>query len=127
MIHALYLLLTGLFSVYGLWIFYLAVMNLSRARKAKLLNKTATALGLPVLIVGYLLDAFVNVFVMTLVFVEWPEELTVTSRLKRHIKTGQGWQFRVASWFIPLLDPFDPSGRHITEAPLPADAPGGRS
>lgn len=117
MIAALYLPLVGFAVVYNLWIFYLAVMGLKRARNAGLLNKTAVVLGYPVLIVGYVLDALANIFVMTFVFVEIPQELTVTARLKRHIKTSQGWRLRAAHWFVPLLDPFDPSGRHITEAP----------
>ena len=94
-------------ATYALFIFYLAVMNLKRARDAGLLNKTAMALGYPILVVGYLLDAFVNVFVMTLLFLEVPEELTVTARLKRHIQTSDGWRLRLASWFIPILNPFD--------------------
>lgn len=112
---ALYMLLAGFGAFYALWILYLAVMGLKRARDAGLLHKTARALGLPVLIVGYLLDALVNVLVLTFVFLELPRELTVTARLKRHIKFSSGWRLSVARWFVPLLDPYDPSGRHITE------------
>ena len=112
--------LVGLAGFYALWLFYLAVMNLKRAKDAGLLNRTARALGFPVLLVGYVLDALLNVIFMTLVLLELTEELTVTARLKRHIKESQGWQLDVARWFIPLLDPFDPSGRHITEAPADA-------
>lgn len=111
----LYALAIGLGSFYALWVFFLAVMGLSRAKKAGQLHKTAMVLGYPVLIVGYLLDAFVNVFVLTLILLEIPQELTVTARLKRHIKTSHGWRLSVARWFIPLLDPFDPSGFHVTE------------
>jgi hypothetical protein len=110
----LWLPLIGLASVYWLWIFYLAVMNLKRAKHALLLHKSAVVLGTPVLIVGYLLDAFANVFVFTVLLLEMPQELTVTARLKRHIKESTDWRSGVASWFIPLLDPFDPSGKHIT-------------
>jgi hypothetical protein len=72
-----------------------------------------------VLITGYLLDAFVNAFVMTLVLLEMPQELTVTARLKRHIKESTGWRLGIACWFIPLLAPYDPSRRHVTEEPKP--------
>jgi hypothetical protein len=89
-------------------------MCLKQAKDKGLLNKTSTALGMPILIVGYLLDAFVNIFVMTVLFLEVPQELTVTSRLKRHISYSAGYRLRLASWFIPVLDPFDPSGFHIT-------------
>ena len=105
----------SLASLYSLWLAFICVMGLKRAKDAGLLNKTAMALGYPILVVGYLLDAFVNVFVMTLLFLEVPEELTVTARLKRHIQTSNGWRLRLASWFIPILDPFDPSAHHITE------------
>lgn len=115
MIALLYAVGIGFSSFYALWIFYLAVMSLSRAKKAGQLHKTALVLGYPVLIVGYLLDAFVNVAVLTLILLELPRELTVTARLKRHIKTSAGWRLAVAQWFIPLLDPYDPSGHHITD------------
>lgn len=111
----LYSLAIGIGSFYALWIFYLAVMSLARAKQAGQLRKTATVLGYPVLIVGYLLDAFVNIFVLTFFLLEMPEELTVTERLKRHMRQSKGWRLSVARWFIPLLDPFDPSGKHISE------------
>lgn len=113
--NSAYLFLVGACSLYLLWIFYLAVMSLQRAWSAKLLNKTAKVLGAPILFIGLALDAFVNIFVMTLLFLEFPQELFVTDRLKRHIKESSSWRLRLGTWFIPLLDPFDPSGRHITE------------
>lgn len=110
-----YLILAGACSVYALWIFYLAVMCLKRAKDADLLHKRARILGMPVLLVGYALDCLVNVFVMTVLLGELPRETTVTARLKRHIKTSTGWRLKVARGFVPLLDPFDPTGRHISE------------
>lgn len=101
-------------SIYVLWIFYLAVMNLKRVRDMGLLHKHALVLGYPVLIIGYLLDGFVNVFVMTVLLLELPREFTVTSRLKRHNRGPDGWRKRLVVWFFePLLDPFDPSGDHV--------------
>jgi hypothetical protein len=111
---ALYVLLIGVLSFYALWLLYLAVMSLKRAQDAGMLHKTARVLGTPILLIGYVLDALVNIFILTLILVEIPEELTVTSRLKRHIKNSTDWRLGVACWFIPLLDPFDPSGKHIT-------------
>lgn len=108
-----YAVLIGFGSIYTLWIFYLAVMNLKRTRDAGLLTKTAMALGYPVLFVGYILDCFVNVTVMTILLLELPKETTVTARLKRHNDNSSGWRKSVAIWAEPLLDPFDPSGNHI--------------
>jgi hypothetical protein len=109
----LYSILTGLGATYALWVFYLAVMNLKRAKDAGLLTKTAIALGYPVLIVGYILDCFVNFTVMTVLLFEIPQETTVTARLSRHNQSSTGWRKAVALWAEPLLDPYDPSGDHI--------------
>lgn len=115
MTGAVMVLLASAVTGYCLWVFYLAVMNLKRAAQAGLLNRTTKVLGMPVLIAGYILDCLVNLLLMTLLFVELPQELTVTARLKRHIKTGTGRRLKLALWFVPILDPFDPSGRHITD------------
>lgn len=106
------ILLIGLGITYALWIFYLAVMNLKRAKDAGLLTNTAKALGYPILIVGYILDCFVNFTVMTVLLLEIPQETTVTARLSRH-NQGTGWRKSIAAWAEPLLDPYDPSGNHI--------------
>ena len=111
--NAVYALLIGLGATYALWIFYLAVMSLKRAKDAGMLTTTAKALGYPVLIVGYVLDCFVNVTVMTVLLLEIPQETTVTARLKRHNRESTGWRKAVAAWAEPLLDPYDPSGDHI--------------
>ena len=105
-----------LFSVaacYGLWVFYLAVMNLKRVRDAGKLSPWALRFGYPVLFIGYVLDVLVNWFVVTLLLLEFPQETTVTARLKRHNKDSDGWRKAVVEFFEPLLDPFDPDGNHI--------------
>lgn len=109
----IYIVLISFFSVYMLWVFYLAVMSLKRAKDAGILTRTAAVFGYPVLYIGLLLDMLVNVLVMTLVLLEWPRELLVTSRLQRHNRYDTGWRKNFASWAAPLLDPFDPSGEHI--------------
>ena len=108
-----YAVLIGLGSTYALWVFFLSVMNLKRAKDAGQLTTTAKCLGYPVLIVGYLLDCFVNLTVMTVLLLEIPQETTVTSRLSRHLNEGEGWRKSIAAWAAPLLNPFDPSGRHL--------------
>jgi len=104
----------GFGMLYLLWLLYLAVMNLQRARDAGTLSKVALYLGLPLLYFGLLVDFLVNVLVMTVVLLEIPREWLVTSRLKRHKATGSGWRHAIAVWFGEnLLDAFDPSGKHI--------------
>lgn len=100
-------------ALYLLWLFFLACMNLKRVKDAGQLSRTALILGTPILWIGYLLDAFVNITLMTIVLVEFPREWLVTDRLKRHHMSSGGWRLKVALWFEPLLDPYDPSGDHI--------------
>lgn len=100
-------------GAYVLWVMFLAVMNLQRARDSGRLGPVAYQLGVPVLFAGYALDFIVNVTVCTVIFFEPPRETTVTARLKRHVRRI-GWRADLAEWIAAhLLDPFDPSGRHI--------------
>ena len=99
--------------LYALWVFFLAVMSLKRAKDAGLLTATAKCFGYPVLFAGLLLDFMANTFVLSLLLMELPREGTVTSRLKRHNTSSTGWRKAVATWAEQLLDPFDPSGDHI--------------
>ena len=104
----------ALLSIYVLWIFYLAVMGLQRARDAGTLTRTAYVLGLPILYAGLLIDFIVNVIVLTVIFLDLPREWLVTARLTRYAKGGMGWRRLMALWFAAnLLDTFDPSGKHI--------------
>ena len=99
--------------IYLLWVLYLAVMNLQRARDAGLLSRPAYVLGLPLLYAGLLVDCATNLTVITVVLLELPRELLVTARLERHIRDGSGWRKLVAGWFCEnLLNQFDPSGCH---------------
>lgn len=103
-------------SVYGLWLFYLAVMNLKRAQEAGALSRAALVLGYPILLIGLALDWAVNV-VLTLPFLDVPASPSelVTGRLKRYAyDKSQTWRRSAAVWFAEnLLDTFDPSGKHI--------------
>jgi hypothetical protein len=109
------------FAVFGhiaLWILYLAVMNLKRARDTyptALDNPVIRVLGTATLVVGYVLDFLLNVLVHTVLCLELPKETTISARLKRYNEDQNEWVWRraVAAWFAPLLDPFDPSGNHI--------------
>jgi drug/metabolite transporter (DMT)-like permease len=93
------LLLTTFAALYALWVVFLAVINLKRVSELGQFLGLAKVLGLPIIMIGYIL-------------VELTQELTVSARLERHNR-GKGWRKAVATWFEPLLDPFDPSGNHI--------------
>lgn len=100
-------------ALYLLWLFYLAVTNLYRAKKAGTISTPALVMGYPILIAGALLDLLVNVAIMSIIFMEPPRELLVTQRLCRHIKDSSGWRGQLAYWICHnLLNAFDPSGDH---------------
>jgi uncharacterized membrane protein YhaH (DUF805 family) len=105
--------LAALSCTYALFVFYAAVMNIKRVRDQGKLSWFGKVLGYPTLLVGLVLDLIVNVLVMTVLLLELPQELTVTSRLKRHKRDGSGWRLSVVLFFEPVLNPLDPSGVHI--------------
>lgn len=106
----LILLAFTVLSPFFLWVYYLAVMGLKQNR-ANLKGLTLYAAA-ATLAIGYALDAYVNLVFMSLVLMELPKETTVTARLKRHYKLDGTWGKRVAVWFIPFLEPYDPG--HLT-------------
>lgn len=90
---------------------YAAVMNFKRVRNTVGLSKLQSVCGSYILIRGYLLDCFVNMVHMTIWLRELPRELTVTHRLRRHIK-GNTKHAAKCLRFRQELDPLDPAGIH---------------
>jgi len=100
--------------LYSTWLFYLAVMNLQRAKDAGTISRVALFFGYPLLFTGLVLDTLLNMTVCTVMFLDLPREMLVTSRLKRYNETDTGWRKKLALWWAHnLLDVFDPSGKHI--------------
>ena len=107
------ILLEAIGLMYLTWLFFLAVMNLKRAKDAGTISRVALFFGYPILFVGLLLDCLCNLTVCTLMFAELPQEGLVTARLKR-LEPDSGWRGRLARWWATeLLDTFDPSGVHV--------------
>lgn len=110
---ALYAVACAFAGMYALWLHYLAVMALMRARDAGTLTPWARRLGYPILFVGYGLDFLVNVFVLSFLLLEVPREWLVTARLSRHINGAPGYRQSFSAWVCSnLLDAYDPSGCH---------------
>lgn len=109
MIYAAYSLL----AFWCLWVLFLAVMNLGQAKAEDKLHGFALYAGYTVLAVGLLVDLIVQVLIATVLWLELPRELTVSERVARLCKHGNGWRQRLALWFRRvLLAPFDRSGGH---------------
>jgi hypothetical protein len=106
-------LLSSIPAAWMLWVFYVAVMRLRQVRDAGKLTAAMKVFGYPLVAVGLALDLLVNVFIGSVVFLELPRELTLSSRLWRHSTQGSGYRQKVALWFrVNLLDAVDPSGVH---------------
>lgn len=92
-------------------VFFTSVMHFKQVRDSGVLdtlNWTSRAVAYLTLYVGLVLDVLLNIFVMSVVFVELPKELLTTSRIRRHKFGSQGWRKRVALWFCRnYLTPFD--------------------
>src|SRR5437899_211172 len=102
--------------MYMLWLFYLAVMSLQRARDTGTLSKPAYILGLPIFFLGWAIDFVANMIPASFLFLEFPEELLVTARLRKHVQEKDGWRKTLALFLCKnLLDTFDPSGSHCKE------------
>jgi hypothetical protein len=101
-------------SLYVLWLFYLAGCALIRAKDNHTISLPAFVLGYPVIGLLALVDVLVNIFVMTILFLELPRQWLVTQRLSMWCCTEQdSWRKTVARWVcVKLLDTFDPSGVH---------------
>lgn len=106
-------LLYALAYLWAFWAIYVLVMGLYRAYLAKRLTPLTIALSVPILAVGYAMDALTNLTLASLIFAEPPREVLVTTRLKRHIAESAGWRFVLALYVCDnLLDVFDPTGDH---------------
>ncbi|MES1979540.1 MAG: hypothetical protein V4451_15975 [Pseudomonadota bacterium] len=97
---------------YQLWCDYLGVMALKRQRDNGGLSGAAKFFGTYVLIRGYLLDFLCNTVHATIILREFPRELTVTKRLRRHIENNTAHAAKCLAFRTQLLDGFDPAGIH---------------
>lgn len=110
-------------ALYALWFFYLAVMALQRSYEDGTITHTALLLGVPILLGGLLLDFFINIVLGSVVFLDWPQEYTLSKRLSRLVNEGNeniieggrpGYRAVLADWIgRTLLNSFSPRGNHI--------------
>ena len=97
---------------YVLWVLFLAGMNLIRANNDGRLTLATKIFGWPVIVLTVIIDAFLNLTIMTVVLLELPREWTISARLRRH-NQDTGWRKNIARFFEQFLDPYDPTGNHI--------------
>lgn len=103
----------AILAAYVLWTLYLALQNVYRVKRAGQLTRLQLGLAAPLLIVGGALDVAFNLLVGTVLLADVPQEWTLSQRLSR-LNDDPGWRGHVARVVgAVLLDPFDPTGRHL--------------
>lgn len=68
-------------------------------------------------VVGVFVDVWVNIFIGTPLFWQWPhyKRLLLSARMDDLILYGSGWRKRLAILIVGvLLEPFDKTGQHTT-------------
>lgn len=102
-----------LLSIWALWMLYVFTMGLYRLKLKNELKGINLIMGWPIVILGFVVDIIVNIVAGSLIFLDPPKELLMTSRLKRYVDKDMGWRNKLASSIcINMLDIFDPKGKH---------------
>lgn len=107
--------LLALWLLHYTWTLFAAVMNVKRVRNDGTITPQVRAMGGIALALGSVLNAGVNIFICTLLFLELPREVMTSKRLWR-LSQGGGrwpWQQHLAEWLRSrFLDWLDPGGKH---------------
>lgn len=117
LIVSLYLL-TVFIASGMLWVLYLCVMCLKRAKDLNLITKPVIRLAEIVLMFGLFWDIICNLIILApifiILFLDFPHEWTVTARLQRYVDLEKGFQKTFATWFaVNILNPFSQPLPHI--------------
>lgn len=111
--YFVYSLLGAVALLYGLWVFYIAWTHLEKAEEEGKLSTFSLALGKPVKYVGLAIDVAVNLTIVSLLYMDFPREWLVTTRMVRYLKGKDGWRKKTTQWACThLLDAFDIEGKH---------------
>jgi hypothetical protein len=107
-----------LLGLYVFWNLYVYTMGIYRAFLQKRLKGLSLIMSAPILALMFALDIAMQYTVAWLVFWDKPRDIFVTGRLRRYIKQGEGWRYKLADVMCKyLLDPFDPTGAHCDDEP----------
>ena len=92
------------------WVMYLAIMGLIPYRHE--MHPIAKGHAYVLVAIGLVMDTILNIVVASVILLQPPRELLLTTRLRKNVRRG-GWRGRVSKWVcVHLLDQFDPKGYH---------------
>lgn len=102
-------------TLWALWILYVAMMNINAVSQVQSLPWQSKLLVYPTVVVFEIVELIANILVCTLIFLDFPQEWTVSERLRRYKRNPEraGWRMLLVKFIKPMLDPFDPTGPHI--------------
>lgn len=91
------------------FIFFVAIMKMREVQSEIFrLHWSVRWVCFLILFIGLVLDTLLNVFVLTIAFVELPREFLSTARVIRHKHYSTHWRQDMALWFCKnWLTPFD--------------------
>ena len=108
---SLNLFLYGLLATFALWMLFATLMAMRDRHELGRLPRWAFYIGTYVILpVGALVDALYNWTFASVLFLDYPQELMLTSRLKRYLRDSESteWRFYVAMWICKyLVEPHD--------------------
>lgn len=124
-----------LLCIYALWPLYVFTMAMLRAHEAGQVSVVAWILAAPIVFTALVWDIVLNFTILAILTLDFPElrvgvrwvsvwklkipvahvsgEWTFSQRLARLVR-DTGWRGKLSNWIADsLLNPYDPSGRHI--------------
>lgn len=104
-----------LVTLWALWILYVAMMNIKSVSDRGPLPWQSKIIVYPTTIIFSIVEVLANCIVCTIIFLDMPKEITVSSRLRRYNTNPStlAWRMSIVKFVKPMLDPFDPEGPHI--------------
>lgn len=100
------LILIGLISFIILWVFFVNVMTWKKHENK--IPKYVKPLLYFIAAIGYIWDVLFNITFGSIMFLELPQELTLSERIRRLLLTDRGWRFAMGYWICKhLIEPWD--------------------
>jgi len=111
-LEALYYVLSVFLLLPFTWVLYIAIMGFKEHLDT--MGRVSKFIAYCILPVGLVADVLFNFTWGSIMFLELPKELLMTTRLKRHLADHKkDWRDRNANWFCrEFLNIYDPSGKH---------------
>lgn len=101
-------------SLFILWVMFVVVMTMRQLRDVGRLSPFMVNVGISISVIGLVWDVLCNILIVSILFLEFPWEATVSARLRRLVG-DKSWRGLLARWFATVtMNPFcPPNDPHI--------------